>query len=854
MMTPPAALASDRFSADQLLLSVSESYNPETFDLGAYDEFIEQVSGGRDYQVNAIRTALRFFLGGRYTDTEQLARESYAGSADLKRLYASADALVDKLTFANKLACTLDLATGTGKSWVMYAVARVMLNEGAVDRVLVLAPSLTIETGLLEKFNALTAAGDLTDMLPIRPQGHAIPTIVDAGATVQEGDICIENIHAAYERTGSSLADSFTGVGARALVISDEAHHVISAGKQQSKRWHEFLANPDYGFAYHLGVSGTCYVGNEYFSDVVDRYAIRDAINDKWVKEVYYLTEDDSSTNDERFQKLLAQHEKNRTSYSPLKPLTIAVVKDIKAANALAAELVDFLAGRPGISKQQAEAKVLVVTSSKEHAANVPRLKTVDDLTDPTEWVVSVAMLTEGWDVKNVFQIYPHEKKAFNSKLLISQVLGRGLRRPEGEHAPANPVVYVFNHQKWGPEIDDFVAEILDQETTIAQRPVERSEAPHFELHDVQTSHVPIGVTPQKLETNKKLEGLTLSPQVDATEETKFRSATDATKAAVLTTKVVEKRYPTEEIVEEVRKKLIAHDERPGVNGTLSHDFPKDTVRKMIVGALEHLGLDGTHVTQENRQKILNSFGGLRQRSVVPKAKLTVKPTGLKTISTATMRPVNERISRLTANLTLFYDEHSENLGSDEDAVALQKAIDLVATQSGVSLQEVYNAYDFKSPVNVILADHAPERVFVQKLLNPKNNKALRSWVKAPDTGFYEIEYAFQEGGVGRSKRGTFNPDFFLWLKQPDLVVVVEVKGDGDESWRNKGKLNAARAHFETVNGLLQAQGAPRRYSFHFLTPKHYDPFFETVRDGTVASFVSGLQGQLDAKNANGKK
>jgi len=849
MMTPRAALASDRFSADQLLLSVSESYDPDTFDLRAYDEFVEQVSGGRDYQAKAIRAALRFFLGGRYANTEQLARESYDGSADLQRLYTSADALVERLPFADKLACTLDLATATGKSWVMYAVARVMLNEGTVDRVLVLAPSLTIETGLLEKFNALTAIGDLTELLPIRPIGHAIPTIVNAGWTVPEGYICVENIHAAYERTGSSLADSFTGVGDRALVISDEAHHVIAAGKLQSKRWHEFLANPDYRFAYHLGVSGTCYVGNEYFSDVIDRYAIRDAINDKWVKEVYYLTEDDSSTNDERFQKLLAQHEKNRVSYRPLKPLTIAVVKDIKAANALASDLVEFLAGQPGTSQHQAEAKVLVVTSSKEHAPNVPRLTTVDDLSDPTEWVVSVAMLTEGWDVKNVFQIYPHEKRAFNSKLLISQVLGRGLRRPEGKHAPAHPVVYVFNHQRWGPKIDDFVAEILDQETTITQHPVKRDGAPHFELHDIKTSHVPTGVTPQKLETNKKLDGLNLDPQVDATEETKFVSATDATKAAVLTTRVVERRYRTEEIVEEVRKRLIDHDNRFGVNGTLSQDFPKDKVREMIISALQRLGLDGTEVTQVNRQKILNSFGGLRQRSVVPKAKLTVRPTGLKPlISTSTMRPVSERISHLTSNLTLFYDEYSESLGSEGDAVALRTAIDLAAAQSGVSLHEVVNAYDFKSPVNVILSDHAPERVFVEKLINPKNSKALRSWVKAPDTGFYEIEYAFQEGGVGRSKRGKFNPDFFLWLKDFELVVVVEVKGDGDESWRNKGKLNAARAHFQTVNELLEANGETRRYSFHILTPKHYDRFFATVRDGTVTSFVSGLQGQLDAK------
>lgn len=844
-MTPRAALASDRFSPDHLLLKVSESYDRDAFDLDAYDEFIEELVGGREYQAEAIRITLRYFLGGRYANTEQLARESYDASQDLSRLYASADALVERLPFADKLACTLDLATGTGKSWVMYGVARVMLNEGAVDRVLVLAPSLTIEAGLLDKFNALTADGDLTDLLPMRTGGHPLPTIVNAGATVQEGDICVENIHAAYERTGSSLADSFTGVGDHALVISDEAHHVIAAAKAQNKKWHDFLSDPAYGFRFHLGVSGTCYAGNAYFTDVVSRYAIRDAINEKWVKEVFYLKEDDSSTDDERFQKLLAQHEKNRKTYKPYKPLTIAVTKDIKAAQALADDLVEFLASRPNAKRAEAEKKVLIVTSHKDHAANVLRLQTVDDPTDPTEWIVSVSMLTEGWDVKNVFQIYPHEKRAFNSKLLVSQVLGRGLRRPAGPEAPATPVVYVFNHQKWGAEVDEYVAEILDQETTIAQRPAARSGAPHFDLHHLDISHVPTGVEAQKLEVNKKLDKLTLHPQIDATEETKFVSATEANRASILVTKVVEKRYATEDIVDEVRSRLLGHDARTG--GDLAKDYSRETVEKMIVDALKHLGLDGKEVSQENRQVILNSFGGLRQRSVVPKAKLAAKPTGLRVINTSTMRAINDRISKLTDNLALYWDEESEGLGTDEDAAALRKARELHEMQT-IALFEVVNSHDFKSPVNVILADHSPERGFVQRLTHPKNAKAMRSWVKSPDTGFYEIEYAYQEAGVGRSKRGKFNPDFFLYLKDSDLVVVVEVKMDSDDTWKNKGKSSAARAHFKTVNELLEAEGSERRYSFHFLTPKDYDRFFETLREGKLDPFISTLQGQLDAK------
>ena len=88
----------------------------------------------------------------------------------------------------------------------------------------------------------------------------------------------------------------------------------------------------------------------------------------------------------------------------------------------------------------------------------IRKLKTVDRDDDATEWIVSVSMLSEGWDVKNVFQIYPHEKKAFNSKLLIAQVLVCWLRLPELAAGAADTVVRVFNHERWGPEVDNLVA------------------------------------------------------------------------------------------------------------------------------------------------------------------------------------------------------------------------------------------------------------------------------------------------------------------------------------------------------------------------------------------------------------
>lgn len=839
-MTPRAALPSDRFSVDQLVLQVSESVDPAVFNLAEYDDFIESLVRGREYQREALQTTLRFLFGRRHQSTEELARESFASSENLQRLYASDTQLVERLPFPHILACSLDLATATGKSFVLYGLARIALNEGIVDRVLVLCPSLTIEAGLREKFEARTADSDLTDMLPNRA-GTSIPDIVDAGATVREGQICIENIHSTYARTGSSIADSFAGQGERTLVLSDEAHHIYSPQGKEEKLWKQFLLDPAYGFRYHVGVSGTCYLGNEYFTDVVFRYSIGTAMDERTIKEVYYLERDDSATDDARFQKLSNQHEKNRQTYG-VKPLTIAVTKNISGAEELHDALVEFLGQRLPGGRTEAQSRVLIVTSSPKHAENLQKLKTVDRADDSAEWIVSVAMLSEGWDVKNVFQIYPHEKRAFNSKLLIAQVLGRGLRVPDLAAGAPPPVVRVFNHQKWGPEVDDLVHEVIDRETEIAQRPAARTAAPHFEIHQLVYDPVPTGIEPKQLQTPRKLEKITLHAQSDAAEETQFKSGLTS-RVEILTTKVINKRYPSDAVVTEVRRRLLDHDKLTG--GNLAGDYPKTTVRKLVEDGLKRLSVKEKEVSQENRQIILSSFGSLRQTTMRAGAVLAQRPSGLSVVKTSDMGATRERLSRIASTLGVFYDAESEMLGTPDDAAALRKAHEMHQSVP-TFLHEVSNSYLFKSPVNIVLASYAPEREFVTRLLKQENAAAVRSWVKSPDVGFYSIEYSYQGAAGGGTKRGSFNPDFFLLLETEDVVVVVETKADDDNSAMNGGKLKYATDHFKAMNEFLaRKKKGKRHYYFHFVSPIDYNRFFEALRGGKINSFVSTLQAAL---------
>ena len=318
----------------------------------------------------------------------------------------------------------------------------------------------------------------------------------------------MENIHAVYENTGSSIRDSFKGQGARTLILNDEAHHLFSPPDRGLKEWMKFLQDEDFGFRQIVNVTGTPYVDDDYFPDVVFRYGLKQAIADKVVKKPNYKLEETYKAHD--WQKTYAIHKENQRTYGDaVKPITIVVTQQIAGCVEVWRELIDFLVKKEKITREEAEKKAIWVTSGvpssgeaknrvlaaysprndkdsaeKRRNENLALLKQVDDRGCPVEWIVSVSMLTEGWDVKNVFQIVPHESRAFSSKLLIAQVLGRGLRVPPG--LSKEPLVTVNNHQKWSPEIGKLLQEVLEEENRLSWGYDSRRKSYLFPVHNLR--------------------------------------------------------------------------------------------------------------------------------------------------------------------------------------------------------------------------------------------------------------------------------------------------------------------------------------------------------------------------------
>lgn len=495
-----------RYKTTDLVLQIDKNYNPLTLPLQDWERYIDILVQGRQYQKEAIKNAIIFLASGLYPNLTGLVEENWMDNknVELKNRYSSLEVYQQNLQIPNKLSATIDLATGTGKSYVIYGIAQIMLGLGLVDRVLVLCPSLTIEDGLTEKFLELISDTKLINAIP----DNAIwknPSIKSADVTIKEGDICVENIHAVYETTGSSIRDSFSKNGQNTLVLNDEAHHIYNKieGRDSNttslKKWKEFLLNPDFDFKYLLGFTGTAYVENEYFNDVIYRYSLRQAVDDKMVKMVDYVSKDDDLDKDIKFQKIYDNHQQNKNNYRKVKPLTILITKDIKNAKRLNSDISDFLMKQESLTEQEVEEKTLLVTSHKAHKVNVRKLKEVDNLNNPVEWIISVSMLTEGWDVKNVFQIVPWEDRAFNSKLLIAQVLGRGLRVPLEYQSP-QPKVRVFNHDAWSRNIKTLIDEILEIEKRLTSTVLESGD--RFN-HNFSVHHINYDKRPTSVETTK---------------------------------------------------------------------------------------------------------------------------------------------------------------------------------------------------------------------------------------------------------------------------------------------------------------------------------------------------------------
>jgi type III restriction enzyme len=130
------------FRNEDLILKVTTDIDPKVWDESKYEAFLDELCTTREYQKESIRTSLRYLLGGKYANLRELAQENFEQNPELEQRYGSWAGMERYLQLPDQLSCSIDQATGTGKSYVLYGLAAILLAEGAIDRV---AGALPIE-------------------------------------------------------------------------------------------------------------------------------------------------------------------------------------------------------------------------------------------------------------------------------------------------------------------------------------------------------------------------------------------------------------------------------------------------------------------------------------------------------------------------------------------------------------------------------------------------------------------------------------------------------------------------------------------------------------------------------------
>ena len=861
------------YKNEDFLLKINDNSEKLLSTVNKYDAFLEALTTPKFGHVReAIKKALQFFLTDKYENTEEVAKYTYSQSTKLKEKYPQIDNYLAHIKIKDKKSFSIDLATGTGKSWVIYGVAQIMLAEGIVDKVLVLCPSLTIEEGLKEKFERFSSDITLTNILKELNANVISPAIKSANDPILNGDICVENIHAAYQRTGSSIEDSFKGKGQRTLVISDEAHHIYSNVNESVKKWYEFLTSEEYDFRYLLGLSGTPYIGDEYFHDIIYRYSIKQAMEDNIVKKIDYKIEEES-TKDKGFDETYANHRANIAKYGDkVKPITIIVTDKIVTCIKVWDDLIKYLSKKENISYDEAKKKAIWVTSSvpskdskegkeikkifpnpeKIRKENLSLLKTVDNEDNPIEWIVSVSMLTEGWDVKNVFQIVPHEQRAFNSKLLISQVLGRGLRIPPQLKPPI--FVKINNHEKWTSNIINLYNEVLEIENKLSWGYDERKKNYVFPLYNLEYSSLQYTVEYKE----KPADGPTsvkFSPQSKSWEETSKYSESGSFRFTV----EMKDRVPIDQAAREIKLFLKEKDQ------AVSKQWPIKKIKDFIKNNLEKDGYDTSFLSRENLGKVKQAFGPILRETGGKFPRMKMNPESLVKVDIEKMNPQFFNESDIKDKGYLFFTDNSIDIlppeqgnllkGFIEDKENYYMVKEKIAKYGGDEstikfLKDNLIKIDkekFKTPLNLLYVSHTPEYKFTRSFFN--NIELFDSIIKSPDKGFYYFPYSYKptEEKSTHVKRENFNPDFFVKLAGKREILVVEIKAEGDIKQKNRAKYRDGKKHFEMLNEKLKEKGIKWTYYFYFLSPEDITEFFQAIRDNRYKVWKSSLMQQLSS-------
>jgi len=380
------------------------------------------------------------------------------------------------------------LATGVGKTRLMGAFISYLHLAHGINNFFVLAPNLTIYNKLITDFTPNTPkyvfkgvaefaayppeiiTGDNYEQRAAIVQGSLLsPVVVNIfniskiNSEVRGGKS--PRIKRLSEYIGESYFDYLAGLPDLVLLMDESHRYRASAGVRAINELRPILG---------LELTATPFVetskGAVAFKNVIYDYPLGRAMADGFVKEPAVVTRKNfnpAGMSPEEIEGLKLEdgvrlHESvkveletyARESGNPIvKPFLLVIARDTNHAGQLM-----VLTQSEGFFEGRYRDKVIQVDSSRtgaEEEAMITRLLKVEHTEEPTEIVIHVNMLKEGWDVTNLYTIVP--LRAANARILIEQSIGRGLRLPYGKRTGVTAVdrLNIVAHDRFQEIIDE---------------------------------------------------------------------------------------------------------------------------------------------------------------------------------------------------------------------------------------------------------------------------------------------------------------------------------------------------------------------------------------------------------------
>lgn len=379
------------------------------------------------------------------------------------------------------------LATGVGKTRLMGAFISYLHLAHGLNNFFVLAPNLTIYNKLITDFTPNTpkyvfkgiaefATNPPTIITGDNYEGSA-GTLFDVTLRCKINIFNISKINTEVrggksprikrlsEYIGQSYFDYLAGLDDLTLIMDESHRYRASAGVRAINELKPVLG---------LELTATPMVetprGAIPFKNVIYSYPLGAAMADGFVKEPAVVTRknfDPAGMSAEAIERMkledgICLHESVKVELETyarqsgamiVKPFLLVIARDTTHAGQLV-QLVQSDAFFDGRYKGRA-IQVDSSRTSAEEDEMVQRLLAVESPDEPTEIVVHVNMLKEGWDVTNLYTIVP--LRAANARILIEQSIGRGLRLPYGKRTGVMAVdrLNIVAHDKFQEIIDE---------------------------------------------------------------------------------------------------------------------------------------------------------------------------------------------------------------------------------------------------------------------------------------------------------------------------------------------------------------------------------------------------------------